>query len=58
MFYAILLKQDPLIIKSLLAGFLFWVQPGKVNSASLITGADNFTGRIPDGVSIQMFVYL
>ena len=53
MLYVILLKQNPLIKKSLLAGFLFWVQLGKVNSASLITDADDFAGRIPDVVSIQ-----
>ena len=48
MLYVILLKQNPLIKKSLLAGFLFWTQAGKVLSASRV--ADDFTGRFPDGV--------
>ena len=52
MFYVFLLKQNPLIIKPLLAGFLFWSQVGVI-SASLITDADNFAGRVPDVVSIQ-----
>ena len=48
MFYVILLKQNPLIKKSLLAGFLFWSQAGKVLSASIV--ANGFTGRFPDSV--------
>ena len=56
MLYVILLKQNPLIKKSLLAGFLFWSQAGKVNSTSLV--ADGFTGRFPDDVSIQsLYIY-
>ena len=39
--------------KSLLAGSLFWAQAGKVIFASLVTDADGFAGRIPDGVLIS-----